>query len=419
MYLEVSLQFAEGAIRAIAYLVGVCLAQVLLAAPTPLSASPPTAASGDAILERGSRAYRHTPMLFATARYLVRIPGAPLHEESQDFGWGPGVEAWIRMPAQYVMEAHNDRLFLVEEGRLEPHIEASLTAGLQAAIDSAFGGQGPPLAPAPLELRRANTPLQMRDAFRMKLLHALHTGDVRTVAGPSGAPLDDVELVADNGTVHARFDRGYGNLVEASVVFVPAPGADTISAEVYYTSHSTEPPQPLTEARLRAGGRVARLDELGGEARNAPEFLDPGPRFVSREGAPIGISSLDRKLVVLEFWATWCAPCRSAIPGIAKFAQWAQDSTSGVGCILVNTEEPETDIAALRSRVGRYLGKLGVSVPCWIDSGGVVHRSLGGGLPMTLLLSADGRLLEMHAGFRADLADTLRQHVRARLDSSP
>jgi len=405
--------------RVEAYLVGACLVRVLLAAPMTPSGSPPAAASGDVILERASLFYRHTPALFATARYVVRIPGAPLHEESQDFGWGPHVEAWIRMPGMYVMQVHHDRLFLVEEGRLEPHTEASLAAGLQSAIDSAFGGQGPPLAPAPLQLLRTSTLAETRDVFRMKLLHALTAAAVRTVAGPSGAPLDDVELVADNGTVHARFDRRRGNLVGASMVYVPAPGADTIRAEVSYTTPSTEPPQPLPEDRLRAGRRVTRLDELGGEARAASEFLDPGPRFVSKGGAPIGISSLGKKLVVLEFWATWCAPCRGAIPGMAKFAQWAQDSTSAVAAVLIDTEEPEGDLAKLRPRVERYLEKLGVQMPCWIDSGGVAHRSLGSGLPLTVLVDADGRVLETHAGFHVDLADTLVGHVRARLASSP
>jgi cytochrome c biogenesis protein CcmG/thiol:disulfide interchange protein DsbE len=395
-----------------------CLACLLLAGPAPSSASPPAAASGDAILERASRAYRETPALFATARYLVRIPGAPLHEESQDFGWGHEVEAWIHMPATYVMQVHHDRLFLVEEGRLEQHIESSMAAGLQAAIDSAFGGQGPPLAPAPLQLKRASNLAQMRDAFRVRLLNPLRTANVRTVVGPSGMPCDDVELAADNGTVHARFDRRHGSLVGASIAFVPAPGADTIRAEVSYTSHPTPLPQPLSESRLRAGRRVTRLDALGGDASTASPFIDPGPRFVSKGGAPIGISSLGKRLVVLEFWATWCAPCRAAIPGMAKFAQWARDSTLDVACILINTEESETDITRLRPRVERYLGRLGVNTPCWIDSGGVVHRMLGSGLPLTLLLGADGRVIEMHAGFQAGLADTLTRHVRALLAKS-
>ncbi len=400
--------------RVVSCLVRACLVVLLLATPAiaaPLRARTP----GDVVLERAARAYRATPALFATARYVVRIPGAPLHEEFQEFGWGPGVNAWIRMPAKYVMQVHHDRLFLVEEGRLEPHTEASLAAGLQAAIDSAFGGRGPPLAPAPLQLRRATSSAQMRDAFRMKLLGPLRTTYVRPAAGPAGEPCDDVELVAVSGTVHARFERRDGTLVGASIAFVPAPGADTIRAEVSYTAHASEPPQTLSESRLRTGRRVTGLAALSGDARTSPLALARGSRFLSREGTPIGISSLGSRLVVLEFWSTWCAPCRGALPIIAKLAQWAQESASDVAVILINTEEPETDPATLRPRVERYLEKLGVRIPCWIDSGGVVHRTLGGGLPLTLLLDADGRVLETHAGFRTDLADTLVQHVRARL----
>ncbi len=404
--------------RAFPLFIMVCWAVGLIAAPAT-AVSPRAGASGDSILTRAARAYRDAPTGFATARYLVRIPGAPLHEESQEFGWGAGVEAWIRMPGAYVMQVHRDRLFLVEEGRLEPHAEASMAGGLQAAIDSAFGGQGPPLAPAPLQLRHASTTAQMRDAFRMKLLNTLRTGGVRRVAGASGETCDEVELVSNDGTVHARFDRRRGSLVGASIVFVPAPGADTIRAEVSYTSHSTAPPEALSESRLRAGSRVTGLAALSGEARTAPTFLDPGSRFLSQAGAPVGISSLGTKLVVLEFWATWCAPCRGAIPVIAKFARWARDSAPEVGVVLVNTEEPEADLSTLRPRVERYLEKLGVSIPCWLDSGGVVHRTLGGGLPLTLLLDSDGRVLELHAGFHAELADTLAQHVRARLARSP
>lgn len=75
-------------VRAVASLIGLCLAWDLLAArPTP-SVPAPNAASGDSILVRASRVYRQTLRLFATARNLVRIPGAPLHEESQDYCCG-------------------------------------------------------------------------------------------------------------------------------------------------------------------------------------------------------------------------------------------------------------------------------------------------------------------------------------------
>lgn len=385
---------------------------------TAVAAQTRSTRSGDEILARASRAYTGAPALFASARYVVHIPGAPLHEESQDFGWNPAVAAWIHMPS-YVMQVHDDRLYLVEEGAIEPHTEASLAAGLQAAIDSAFGGQGPPLAPAPMLLAWADGPEARRDAFRMKLLGPLRAAGVRSVAGPAGTLCDEVNLVAANGSARARFDRERGFAIGASLLFVPAPGADTIRAEVSYTYHSTAPPPMLPRDRLQGGRRVTGLGALSGNARSAPEALDPGPRFFSYDGSRVGLSSLDARLVVLEFWATWCAPCRVAIPGLAKFARWAQDSAFGVEVVLVNTEEPHADFDSLRTRVRGYLDRLAVHIPGWIDSGGVVHRSLGGGLPLTLVVEPSGRVIEVHSGYHADLADTLVRHVRTHLLLSP
>jgi thiol-disulfide isomerase/thioredoxin len=353
--------------------------------------------------------------LLDTARYVVRVPGAPVHEEWQEYGFGAGTDAFIRMPGLYVMQAQRGRLFLVEEGRLEPHIEVSLTGGLQAAVDSVFGGQGAPLAPAPLLLARAKTPTEMRDAFRMRLLSPLHVAGVRRVATGGGAMRDEVDLVADNGTVRASFDGRRGWLLGAELAFVPGTGADTIRAEARFSPDPTTAPPTLEAARLARGTRVTTLTALSGGHSAPTNALAPGTRFRTLAGAPAGIATLGCDLVVLEFWATWCAPCRAAIPHVLEFAQWARDSSPGVRTVLVNTEEEDRDLSALRPRVERYLTALGAMLPCWADSAGAVHRQFGGGLPLTVLLQPDGSVVRTYFGLHEDLADQLRRDVRAQL----
>ena len=386
------------------------LSVMLLSAATP-PAWQASALTGEAVLARAARAYRTAPEWFGTVQYVVDIPGAPRHVESQEFGWSAVADPWLRMPGQYVMQAHRGRIYLAEEGRLEPHTEASLAAGLQAAIDSAFGGQGPPLAPVPMLLPAALTPQAQRDAFRMKLLGPLRIAGVH--ARSEGPTQDDVELLSENGSVRARFDRVHGWLLAASLVFVPAPGADTIRAEVTYTRHSG-PPSPLPPVgTLARGRRVSSIAELGGDARAAANRLDPRARFLALDGSVATLSALPARFIVLEFWASWCAPCRASLPEVTRFATWARDSASEVAVRLINTEDQEATPALLRARVQRYLDRLEVRVPCWIDSASSSHRALGSGLPMTLLMESGGRVLALHSGYKPGLADTLKRQIRA------
>lgn len=397
--------------RSLPILLVAALSALLLSAATPPS-HPASALTGEAVLARAARAYRAAPEWFATVQYVVIIPGAPQHVESQEFGRSAASEAWVRMPDQYVMQVHRGRLYLAEEGRLEPHTESALAAGLQAAIDSAFGGQGPPLAPAPLLLVAALTPQARSDAFRMKLLGPLRVAAVHANTDSAGLPLDEIDLLSENGSVRARFDRTHGWLLAASLTFVPAPGADTIRAEVTYTRHDG-PPSPLPPVgALARGRRVSTLTELGGEARPAANRVDPRARFRSLDGSVATLSALPARFIVLEYWASWCAPCRASLPEIARFATWARDSALDVAVRLINTEDQEATPELLRARVRRYLDRLDMRVPCWIDSASSSHRALGSGLPMTVVIEPGGRVLALHSGFRPGLADTLKRQVR-------
>jgi|GEM_PF-482016 len=111
------------------------------------------------------------------------------------------------------------------------------------------------------------------------------------------------------------------------------------------------------------------------------------------------------KAVLVNFWATWCAPCREEIPVLVKLqAQYAAQGFTVVG--IATDESNEKDVKA-------YLGKMVVNYPILMgnEDVGRLVAGFGGnliGLPYSLLLDKNGKVLKLHAGeLSADEAQEL------------
>ena len=99
------------------------------------------------------------------------------------------------------------------------------------------------------------------------------------------------------------------------------------------------------------------LQELfTGEAEAAHPLLGeavPGVSLVYADGQPVDLSKLDADVVVLDFWATWCGPCRFWMPQLAAIDEWAQAQGLSVKVLGVSMDE---DQAAARAywKEGEY-----------------------------------------------------------------
>src|SRR5690348_5250666 len=101
------------------------------------------------------------------------------------------------------------------------------------------------------------------------------------------------------------------------------------------------------------------------------------------------------KAVVVNFWATWCAPCREEIPLLVRLqAQYAAKGLQVVG--IATDETSDKDVKA-------YLKRMVVNYPMLMGND-AVNRLVAGfggnllGLPYTLVLDREGRVLKIHAG---------------------
>lgn len=115
--------------------------------------------------------------------------------------------------------------------------------------------------------------------------------------------------------------------------------------------------------------------------------------FKDASGAPQSLGQFEGKVVVLNFWATWCAPCREEMPGFARLQKrWGPRGVQFVG--LAN-DDP--------ARVARFAHELSIDYPLLVGAADVdeLARRLGdldGVLPYTVILDPRGAVLKQKAG---------------------
>jgi thiol-disulfide isomerase/thioredoxin len=151
--------------------------------------------------------------------------------------------------------------------------------------------------------------------------------------------------------------------------------------ENLFPERVTPQPAPVVEP--------PKQNDLTGE--KAPEFTLP-----IMDGGTFELAAYqDKDVVLLDFWASWCGPCRAAMPTLVEVAR--EYSEKGVRYFAVNLrEEPET--------VRRYLREAGIKIAVPLDKDGSVARKYGvSAIPTMLIVGKDGIVEAVHVGASPNL----------------
>jgi len=122
------------------------------------------------------------------------------------------------------------------------------------------------------------------------------------------------------------------------------------------------------------------------EAKEAPNFS-----LQDQSGRMVKLSSLQGKVVVLNFWATWCLPCIKEIPGLNELYSNYRDR--GVEIVGISTDE--TGWKAVEPFMKEHKIDYGVVV----DNGKVSEKYLLRGLPLTVVIDRKGKIASRHPGY--------------------
>jgi peroxiredoxin len=143
----------------------------------------------------------------------------------------------------------------------------------------------------------------------------------------------------------------------------------------------TQPASAVTEALTpEVGLAVGNL---------APDFS-----LTNLEGSQVSLSDFRGQVVLLNFWATWCAPCRVEMPGFQTYYENYRSQEFVV--VGIDFNEPE-------ETVRQFAQELGISFPLLLDPGGEIQDLFNiRGYPSSVFIRPDGTIGILHIGIMVE-----------------
>ncbi len=127
------------------------------------------------------------------------------------------------------------------------------------------------------------------------------------------------------------------------------------------------------------------------------------------DGGAVTLSDLKGKVVLLDFWATWCGPCRRSTPIIVSI--YNKYHKKGFVALGINLDR-ESDM----NKVTQYVNENNMDYPILIDAFSVAEMYKVRGIPRFVLIDKQGRIVIEIEGLVPDLKAKLEQYIEALLE---
>jgi thiol-disulfide isomerase/thioredoxin len=120
----------------------------------------------------------------------------------------------------------------------------------------------------------------------------------------------------------------------------------------------------------------------------------PAPPFTlaSRAGGQVSLADLKGQVVMINFWASWCGPCRQEFPALDQI--YAKYKPLGFTLVAINVESEQAD-------ADRFLATTPASFPILFDPDNTVSGNYGvSAMPTTVLIDRQGRVRWLHRAYK-------------------
>ena len=148
-----------------------------------------------------------------------------------------------------------------------------------------------------------------------------------------------------------------------------------------------------------------------GKEKTPSTGLAPDFTLQTLDGQEITLSQLKGKVVLLDFWATWCAPCRESIPHMIQLSKNYREN----GLQLIGMDVDKGDVETVR----KFVKSMDIPYPIVVAPDDVARNYRVNGIPTTILIDKGGNIRERIAGFSDSIAQELTRKVAELTSEKP
>jgi peroxiredoxin len=163
--------------------------------------------------------------------------------------------------------------------------------------------------------------------------------------------------------------------------------------------------EPLIVKRIACLFVLVAALAMGCTAKSAPPEASTPYDFSLQDmsGKTVKLSDYKGKVVLLEFWATWCPPCRESVPGLEKLHKAYKEK--GLAVLAVSLDQGGWD------EVKSFIAQQGITYSVLKGTEEVAGQYRVRSIPMTLLLNKEGKIAKRYLGGGYD--EELEKDVKA------
>lgn len=371
------------------------------------------AKEAEALLMKVHKVYKNADAIIETV--TVTMPAMMPGEEPEQITLTSSIDANSgKISVQNELDAvwSDGTMKVTLEGMDESYIQTEAKT-FSAGLDSALGGQGMP-GMWTILLRESDKASDWYEAFSLGMPGV----EVIGVTEDGDANIVEMKTMMGGVAIHVSAD----NTIDRVVMTIEQPGMPVMEmvavAEVAFKDAMPAVSFDAGDrkkydsleaifAEMDGGSGEEGGDEAGLIGKTAPDFT-----FATLEGGEVTLSDLKGEIVILDFWATWCGPCKLGLPLLNEFDAWAQKEGLNVKVFALNVWEGD-DAAVVKATVSKFWKENKYTTAVLMGSGdeALPKNYNVKGIPATFVIGVDGKVLESHNGYDKNMVDTLKKSV--------